>query len=195
MATTVLSRYASLFLISIFLAGLIVQPVFAQSGSQLQITLIGSVTGQYYAPAGQNSSMMVEIMNRGPGDVFLVRGEAYLDPALNGNWQLVHSESTDDFHLKFLQSAIWTFDLPVPSNILAVNATAGVPQIDLQLHIVYADPQGQQGTTIAEFALNAPGAVIQQANYTSWLLLIVVVAGAAVSATVLYRRTRKRDDE
>src|SRR5208337_1657494 len=126
-----LFRYPRLLLISIFLLTLSAQTVFAQSSSQLQITLIGSNTDQYYAPAGQNSSLMVEILNRGSGDVYLVRGEAYLDPNLSGNWQLVHSESTGDFHLNYLQSAIWTFNLTMPPNILAVNATAGVPQVDL----------------------------------------------------------------
>jgi len=68
-------------------------------------------------------------LNQGPGDVYLVRGEAYLDPNLSGNWQLVHSESTGNFHLNYLQSAIWTLNLAMPSNILAVNATGGVHRL------------------------------------------------------------------
>jgi len=186
-----LFRYPRLVLISIFLVSLSVQAVFAQPSSQLQITLIGSNTGQYYAPAGQNSSLMVEILNRGSGDVYLVRGEAYLDPSLNGNWQLVHSESTDNFHLNYLQSAIWTFNLTMPPNILAVNATGGVPQVNLQLHIVYANSQGQQGTAIAEFILNTPGAIIQQTNYSNWLILIAVTAIVFVSGVAYYRKVRK----
>src|SRR5208282_3697879 len=146
-----------------FLISLSVQTVFGQSSSQLQITLIGSSTGQYYAPAGQNSSLMVEILN----------------------------QSTGNFHLKYLQSAIWTFNLPMPSNILAVNATGGVPQVDLQLHIVYANSQGQQATEIAEFSLNAPGAVMQQTNYSNWLILIAVAAIVVVSGVVYYRKARK----
>jgi len=134
---------------------------------------------------------MVEILNHGPGDIYLVRGEAYLDPNLSGNWQLVHSESTDNFHLKYLQSAIWTFNLSMPSNILAVNATAGVPQVDLQLHIIYANSQGQQGTEIAEFSLNAPGATMQQTNYSNWLILIAVTAIVVVSGVAYYRKIRK----
>lgn len=186
-----LFRYPRLLLISIFLLTFSAQAVFAQSSSQLQITLIGSNTGQYYAPAGQNSSLMVEILNRGPGDIYLVSGEAYLDPNLSGNWQLVHSENTGDFHLNYLQSAIWTFNLAVPSNILAANVTGGVPQVDLQLHIVYANSQGQQGTAIAEFSLNTPGAIMQQTNYLSWLILIAVVSIVFVSAVVYYRKVRK----
>jgi hypothetical protein len=186
-----LFRYSRLLFISIFLVSLSVQTVFGQSSSQLQITLIGSSTGQYYAPAGHNSSLMVEILNRGPGDIYLVRGEAYLDPTLSGNWQLVHSESTGNFHLNYLQSAIWTFNLPMPSSILAVNATAGVPQVDLQLHIVYANSQGQQGTAIAEFLLNAPGATMEQTNYSNWLILIAVAAIVVVSGVVYYRKARK----
>ena len=186
-----LSRYPHLLLISIFLLSLSLQAVFAQSSSQLQITLIGSGTGQYYAPAGEDSSLMVEILNHGPGDVYLIRGEAYLDPNLSGNWQLVHSESTDNFHLNYLQSAIWTFNLTMPSNILAVNETAGIPQVDLQLHIVYANSQGQQGTSIAEFSLNTPGAIMQQPNYSNWLILIAVVAIVFFSGVVYYRKVRK----
>jgi len=179
-------------LISIVLLSLSVQTVFAQSSSKLQITLIGSSTGQYYAPVGQNSSLMVEILNQGPGDVYLVRGEAYLDPTLSGNWQLVHSESTGNFHLKYLQSAIWTFNLPMPSNILAANATGGVPQVDLQLHILYANSQGQQGTGIAEFSLDAPGAILQQqTNYSNWFILIAVLAIVVVSGVAYYRKSRK----
>ncbi|MGO9645742.1 MAG: hypothetical protein ACLPY5_13480 [Candidatus Bathyarchaeia archaeon] len=184
-------RYSRLLLISIFLVSLSVQTVSAQSSSQLQITLIGSNTGQYYAPAGQNSSLMVEILNHGPGDIYLVRGETYLDPNLSGNWQLVHSESTDNFHLNYLQSAIWTFNLAMPSSILAVNATGGVPQVDLQLHIVYANAQGKQGTAIAEFSLNAPGAIMQQTNYSNWLILIAVTAIVVVSGVAYYRKIRK----
>ena len=163
----------------------------SQSSSQLQITLIGSNTGQYYAPAGQNSSLMVEILNRGPGDIYLVRGEAYLDPNLSGNWQLVHSESTGNFHLNYLQSAIWTFNLAMPSSILAANATDSVPQVDLQLHIVYANSQGQQETAVSEFILNVPGATMQQTNYSNWLVLIAVAAIAVVSGVAYYRKTRK----
>jgi hypothetical protein len=176
---------------SIVLVSLSIQTAFAQSSSQLRIALIGSSTGQYYAPAGQNSSLAVEILNQGPGDIFLVRGEAYLDPNLSGNWQLVHSEDTGNFHLNYLQSAIWTFNLPMPSSILAANATAGVPQVDLQLHIVYANSQGQQGTAIVEFSLNTPGAIMQQTNYSNWLILIAVAAIVVVSGVVYYRKTRK----
>ncbi len=134
---------------------------------------------------------MVEILNHGPGDIYLVRGETYLDPNLSGNWQLVHSESTDNFHLNYLQSAIWTFNLAMPSSILAVNATGGVPQVDLQLHIVYANAQGKQGTAIAEFSLNAPGAIMQQTNYSNWLILIAVTAIVVVSGVAYYRKIRK----
>jgi len=186
-----LFRSSHLLLISIFLLSLSAQTVFAQSSSQLQITLIGSSTGQYYAPVGQNSSLMVEILNRGPGEVYLVRGEAYLDPDLSGNWQLVHSESTGNFHLNYLQSAIWTLNLAMPSSILATNATGGVPQVALQLHIVYANSLGQQGIAVAEFILNAPGATMQQTNYSDWLILIALGAIVVVSGVAYYRKTRK----
>ena len=134
---------------------------------------------------------MVEILNRGPGEVYLVRGEAYLDPDLSGNWQLVHSESTGNFHLNYLQSAIWTLNLAMPSNILAANATGGIPQVDLQLHIMYANSLGQQGIAVSEFILNTPGATMQQTNYPNWLILIAVAAIVVVSGVAYYRKTRK----
>jgi hypothetical protein len=188
-----LSRYTCLLLILVFVVGFGARTVFAQSSSQLEITLIGSNTGQYYAPAGRDSSLMVEILNRGPGDVYLVRGEAYLDPNLSGNWQLVHSESTDNFHLDYLQSAIWTFNLPVPSTILAANTTAGVPQVELQLHVVYENSHGDHSTAVAEFVLDAPGATVEQVNYSGWIALIAVAAIIVVCGVVYFRKTRKHN--
>ena len=123
----------------------------------------------------------------------MVRGEAYLDPNLSGNWQLVHSESTDDFHLNYLQSAIWTFDLAVPSTILAANATGGVPQVGLQLHVVYENSHGGESTAVAEFVLDAPGATVEQVNYSNWIALIVVAVIVVVSGVVYFRKTRKHN--
>ena len=124
---------------------------FGQPQSQLEIWLIGNGAGPYVAPAGQTTELKMEIFNSGPGDVYLVRGEAYLDPNLGGNWQLVHSEDTGNFHLTKLQSAIWTFNLTMPAQIHYANVTNGVPQVDLLIQVTYSNAEGQQQNANSHF--------------------------------------------
>jgi hypothetical protein len=164
---------------------------FAADAPHLELSMIGSGKGPYSAPAGQTTQLMFEILNNGPGEVFLTRGDAYLDPNSNGKWQLVHSESMGNFHLDYLQSAIWTFDLTMPPGIQAPNATNGVPQVVLRIHIIYSGVDGVQQTEQKQFPLSVPGAIVQRADYSA---LIVVGGVLAVSAlcVLLYRHVSKR---
>lgn len=120
--------------------------------------MIGNGAGPYYAPVGQTTQLKIEILNLGPSDVFLVRGEAYLDPDLNGNWLLTHSEDLGNFHLTKLESAIWTFELPMPSHVRAQNITSGVPQVELLAKIMYSTADGKQQSADGQFLLSVPGA-------------------------------------
>ena len=184
------SRFLLLITFSILLinAGAFVS---AQEHSQLQLTLVGSSTGEYSAPAGKNTVLMVEIFNNGPSDVYLIRADAYLDPNLTGNWQLVQSDNTDNFHVPYLRSAIWAFNLTMPSNIVAPNATSGIPQIELQLRITYSMALLQH-TASTQFLLNAPGATLREVNYSMWITPVVVIALAVAAGAIYYRRTRTK---
>jgi len=181
------SQYLNLALFLILLSSSC-QGVFAQSTSQLQLALIG---GPYLAPAGEITKLKLEILNVGQGDVYLIRGEAYLDRSLNGSWQLVHCESLDNFHLEYLQSAIWTFELPVPSNIQAPNATRGIPQVDLMLSVIYANAQQRQSITNRHFALSVPGAVVKQAENWNWVIPLVAIVLLALGALTYWLRRRR----
>jgi hypothetical protein len=162
---------------------------YAQSVPQLELALVGKV-GEYVAPAGQVTKLQLEILNRGPGDVYLVQGEVYVDPDLSGNWQLIHSEDTGNFHLKYLESALWTFDLNMPSAISAHNQTNGFPQVGLLIKIIYSTSQGEQSAS-SEFELSVPGASVQ-GNYTwLWFAVSGTVAGIVAMALV-YRRISRR---
>ena len=155
--------------------------LFAQTGTQLQLVMIGNGSGPYYAPAGQTSQLKIEILNDGPSDVFLVRGEAYLDPDLSGNWQLTHSEDLGNFPLAGLQSAIWTLELPMPSHIQAQNITNGIPQVELLAKVVYSAADGKQQSAGNPFLLSVPGASTH-VDYSVYLIIIgfVVVALAVI---------------
>jgi hypothetical protein len=124
----------------------------------------------------------------------LIRGEAYLDRNLSGSWQLIHSEPLDNFHLSYLESAIWTFELSIPTDIQASNATRGIPQVDLMIRIVYANANQQQTIANEHFALSVPGAVMKQANNWSWLVLVVAIVILAVGA-ITYRKRWKRSSQ
>ena len=162
----------------------------AQTSSQLEVRLIGNGAGPYYAAAGQVTQLKVEILILGPDDVYLIRGEAYLDPNLTGNWQLTHSENTDNFHLSKLQSAIWTFDLPMPANIEAANSTGGIPQVVLLVQIIYSTSQGQQETASTRFILSVPGAAVRHPEYL--ILLVLVGISAALFGALLISRIMRR---
>jgi hypothetical protein len=163
----------------------------AQATPHLQLIMIGHGQGPYYAPAGQTTQVKIEILNLWPDNVYLIRGEVYLDPNLNGKWELVHSESMENFHLSYLQSAIWTFDLPIPPTIRAPNATNGVPQVFLLIRTVYSTVNGMQHTEQAQFALNVPGAIVGKTDYSTWLSAGVVVA-ILVLCVLVYRHMSKR---
>jgi hypothetical protein len=167
--------------------------VFAQPNAQLQLSMIGNGAGPYYAPAGQTTQLKIEILNLGPSDVFLVRGKAFLDPNLSNNWQLIRSEDTGNFHLAKLQSAIWTFDLQMPSNIQAQNITNGVPQVELLVQIVYSTTQGQQQSADGQFLLSVPGAGARQADYSIWFVFVGLAVVAL--AVVVFRKMSKSSSE
>jgi hypothetical protein len=165
------------------------QSVLAQTNDQLQLSIIGNGAGPYYAPAGQITQLKIQILNLGPGEVFLVRGEVFLDPNLSGNWQLVHSEDTGNFHLAKLESAVWTFDLKVPSQVQALNVTNGMPQVEMLVQIVYSTPQGPQQSANEQFLLSVPGAGTKRADYSFWLFIIGLAVMVLV-AVVLVKRLR-----
>lgn len=165
------------------------QSVFAQTNAQLQLLMIGNGAGPYYAPAGQTTQLKIQILNLGPGEVFLVRGDVFLDPNLSGNWQLVHSEDTGSFHLAKLESAVWTFDLKVPSGVQALNVSNGMPQVEMLVQIVYSTLQGQQQSANGQFLLSVPGAGTKRADYSIWLIL-VGLAVVVLVAVVLGKKLR-----
>ena len=180
-------RRALLFMLLVTLICSNSSALFAQTDAQLQLTMIGHGAGPYYASAGETAQLKIEILNLGPRDVFLVRGEAYLNPDLSGNWQLNHSEDLGTFHLAKLQSAIWTFDLRMPSHIQAQNMTNDVPQVELHVKIVYSTAEEQQESTDSLFLLSVPGAGIRQADYSIWFIF-VGLAVVALAAVVVFRR-------
>jgi len=178
------SHLSFLFLMFAFLL-CINQSVFAQTNAQLQLTMIGNGAGPYYAPAGQTTQLKIQMLNLGPGEVSLVRGDVFLDPNLSGNWQLIHSEDTGNFHLAKLESAIWTFDLKVPQQIQALKVTNGLPQVEMLVQIVYSTTQGQQ-TTNGQFLLSVPGAETKHADYSIWFIFLGLAA--IITAAVILRR-------
>jgi len=165
--------------------------VLAQAGAQLDLRMIGNGVGPYYAPAGQTTQLKLQILNTGANDVFLIRGEAYLDPNLSGNWQLTHSEDMGNFHLAKLESAIWTFELQMPSHIQAQNITNGVPQVELLARIIYSNTQGKQQNADGQFLLSVPGAEAKRVDYLAYLIILafVVVAVAVIIARKLKSRS------
>ena len=136
----------------------------------------------------------MEILNTAPSDIYLSQGNVYLDPGLNGNWQLTHSESMGNFHLGYLESAIWTFDLAMPAAIQAANVTNGTPQVSLLIKIDYTTATGLQQVEQNEFLLSVPGASVQQQNNLIWLAVVgvVVLTGIGAVAYVSTKRRRRR---
>jgi LPXTG-motif cell wall-anchored protein len=166
---------------------------FAQTAPQLSLTLVGQGTGQYVTPVGQTTELKMEILNVARPDIYLLEGDAYLDPNLNGTWEITHSEALGNFHLAYLQSAIWTFDLPMPPRIQAANATKGMPQVDLLIKIVYRTAEGSQRVEQGAFTLGAPGAIIRGQSNMIWLALagvIVVLSMGALYGVSKRRRAR-----
>lgn len=186
----------NILILIIVLSALSMSRVVAQTNStnsQLSLTLIALNSPlQYITPAGQITTLAVEIMNYARFDVYLLRGEAYLDPNLNGTWQLIHSEDLGKFHLSFLQGAVWTFDLKVPVMIQATNTTNGTPQVNLLIKILYrtgGSPTQVEGT----FALGVPGAIVEQPSHTIlYTLAGVLVVICVVAAYVVAKRHGKR---
>jgi hypothetical protein len=164
--------------------------VFGQGQPQLQIAMVGLGSGPYLVPAGQISQLKFEILNIAPQDVYLIQGDVYLDPNLNGSRVNVHSESLGGFHLNFLESAIWTFNLEMPSQIQAANATNGVPQVVLFIQVTYVTGGGLQGTEQKQFLLNVPGASVAQPNALTWVAAIALVI-VLVACVVAYRAYKK----
>jgi hypothetical protein len=165
--------------------------LFAQVNAQLQLALVGNGSGPYYAPVGQTTQLKIEIFDLGPGDVFLIRGETSLDPNLDGNWQLAHSEDLGNFHVAKFQSALWTFGLQMPSHVQAQNMTNGVPQVELLVKIVYSTTDGNQHSAEAPFLLSVPGAGSAQTDYSIYLVPIVGLVVVAL-AIIIVTKVRSR---
>jgi hypothetical protein len=165
----------------------------AQTNPQLSIFLVGENTGHYVTPAGQTTTLQLEVMNVARSDVYLLQGEVYLDPHLSSTWTLIHSEQLGSFHLQFLQSAIWTFHLAVPANIQATNATAGTPQVNLLVKIIYQAVEGAQGVEQGMFTLGVPGATVQRHYNVIWYALIVLPILMCIGiAYIVTKRRRKQ---
>lgn len=184
-------RYLLLALVLIVLA-LNFSSGFAEASKHLQLVMIGNGRGPYYAPAGQRSELKMEILNIARDEVYLARGEVYLDPSLGGKLQPIHSEDMGNFHLSYLRSAIWTFDLTMPANVQAQNATNGVPQVVVLIQIVYSTANGLQQTEQAQFTLSVPGATVRQPDYSIWFVGLGVIA-VLVLFIVAYRHVSKRN--
>ena len=159
----------------------------AQTNQQLSLTLVGQLTGQYVAPAGETTPLKMEVLNSMRTEIYLVQGKAYLDPDLSGMWELMHSEDLGHFQLSFLQSAIWTFNLAVPAEIQAANVTGNTPQINLLIKIIYQKVGGAQDSEQKSFVLDVPGASIPMHYNVIWYafggVLILVCIGTAYVVT------------
>lgn len=176
-------------LIPIIILLAVLPPGLAQTAPQLTLTLIGNGAGPYLTPAGQITELKMEILNVAPSDVYLLEGDAYLDPGLTGSWELVHSEGMGNFHLGYLQSAIWTFDLAMPARIQAANLTNGTPEVSFLIKITFLTSSNLEREEQGEFALSVPGAAVQQQNSWIWLVVAGVIAVTCVGA-VVYRFER-----
>ena len=165
----------------------------AQTNPQLTLALVGQSTAKYVIPAGQTTTLKMEILNSARPDVYLLQGEAYLDPDLNGTWELAHSEGLGNFHLAYLQSAIWTFELTVPANIRAANVTNDTPQVNLLIKIIYQAASEPQHEEQGVFALGVPGAMVQQPNGVIWYALAgLLIVVCLVAAYLVTKRRRKQ---
>ncbi|HKM50455.1 MAG TPA: hypothetical protein VJZ75_04685 [Candidatus Bathyarchaeia archaeon] len=190
-----MARYPLILLILVTILAVSNSQSFAQTSPNLQLALIGQ--GPYQIPTGQATELKIEILNEGPGGVNLVRGEVYLDQDLGNNHQLLHSETLDNFRLDYLQSAIWTFKLAMPTNVQALNMTDGIPQVNLLIRVMYSSSQNQELMSNTNFALGVPGAIMKQAD-SAWFILagvfvlIIVVALAFWKGSNLSRHLNTR---
>jgi hypothetical protein len=182
-----------LIFVPVFLA-LSFSPWSAAAPQRLQLLMVGNGRGPYLAAVGQSSELKIEILNIASDDVYLIRGEVYLDPSLGGALQLIHSEDMGNFHLSYLRSAIWTFNLTMPSNVQAQNATNGVPQVVVSIQIVYSTANELQQTEQGQFALSVPGATMRQPDYSIWfgvaaitVLVLVILAFRRVSKMIKHK--------
>ena len=164
--------------------------VHGQAPPQLQIVMIGQGPGPYVVAAGQTGELKFEILNIAPQDVYLVQGDVFLDPNLNGSWVDIHSESLGGFHLNFLESAIWILNLEMPGKIQAANATNGIPQVVLLIQVTYLTGGGLQEIQQKQFLLNVPGASVGPSNALTWVAAIAVVV-ILVGCVLAYRAYRK----
>jgi len=160
--------------------------VFAQPSQRFEFSFIGSG----HALAGTASEMKLEILNGGPGDVKLERGEIYLDADLTNDWRLIYSESLGDFHLDYLQSAIWTFKLPMPSSVQASNVTSGTPQVDLVVQIVFRDARNLPLTSNDHLSLGVPGAILKQAGNSGWIIFVTTTLIVIAVCILLLKRKK-----
>jgi len=132
----------------------------------------------------------MEVLNSMRPEIYLLRGEAYLDPDLSGTWELMHSEDLGHFQLDFLQSAIWTFDLAVPAEIQAANVTGNVPQINLLVKIIYQIVGGAQNSEQKSFVLDVPGAGVPMHYDVIWYVFagVLILVGIGTTCAVTKRR-------
>jgi hypothetical protein len=182
-----------ILILTIVLLAISMPHAMAQMSPQLSLSLVGQTTGQYITPAGQTTELKMEILNEMRQGVYLLQGDAYLDTDLSGTWALIHSEQLGSFHLGFLQSAIWTFDLAVPANIRATNVSNGTPQADLLIKITYEIVAGARNMEQRIFALGVPGATVQQYFNEVWYVLagVLVLVGIGITFAVATRRRRQ----
>ena len=169
--------------------------VYGRDPNQLEIVLIGQGQGPFLIPAGETTQLRFEILNGAPMDVYLVQGDVFLDPNLNGRWVNIHSESLGGFHLNYLQSAIWRLNLEMPAAIHATNSTNGYPLVVLLVQITYSTGIGLQEMQQEQYGVSVPGATVGQPYALAWVLVVavVIVLVACVLAYGAYRKTMKRN--
>ena len=167
--------------------------IFGKAAPQLQMVMIGQGQGRYFLPAGQTTELKIEIVNVAPVDIYLIRGDALLDPNLKGSWAVIHSEDLGNFHLNYLESAVWNFELEMPSKIQAANATNALPQVVLVIQVTYLTSSGLQQAEQGSFVVNVPGATVVQPNPLTWVVVVAVVIVLAASI-LAYRASRKHQD-
>jgi hypothetical protein len=186
------NRSRNILILIIAIIAITLPRAYAQAPSHLSLTLIGQLGPEYVTPAGQTTELKLEIVNMAPPRILLVEGEAYLDPNLSGIWQLIHAESMGNFSLAYLESAIWTFNLAVPPNIQAPNATNGIPQANLLIKVRYQVVGGSQYADQREFLLGVPGATLPAQNNLIWFATagIIVIVAIVVVYGLMKRRRR-----
>jgi len=169
--------------------------VYGQDPNQLQIVLISQGQEPFLIPAGETTQLKFEILNAAPMDVYLLQGDVFLNPTLNGAWVNIHSESLGDFHLNYLQSAIWTINLEMPATIQAANSTNGYPLVILLVQITYSTGIGIHGMQQEQFGVSVPGATVGQPYALIWIVIIsvIVVLVASLLAYRAYKKTMKRN--